>query len=435
MIPIKRMFTSQIGQNIFTNYLAVIWMGGLSLALIPFYLKYLGTAQWGVVAICITVQGFLGLLDAGLSQIMPREVAKAAGNGVAEARVFRVFSRSYLGLGIIGFLLGQLSVPWLITYWLNMGQVVNASAELALRLVLVQFLFQFANNAHTGYWNGRQTQKLANVRQCIFGAVKHAGALGLVYWWRADAISYLLPFAITSALEWWTNRRMIRREQGELANGDVSSKDFQLLAKQAGVLALAVLIGMLVSQIDRIVLSRTVDIGSFGRYVIVANLGLAFMQLQYPLMRAFFPRIVRTEATGTKSSMKQLAMAVFVLCVLPCGIIALMAPWLLQTWIGDTQITAEGTTPLRLILFAVSLNAVYNLIYQHILALGQGRLVLLINVMALVVVTPIIVIVARENGIVAGGVAWVLVSIFQLTIGATWLFSVGKRQPKLVSNN
>jgi len=420
---LQRIFASQIGQNIITNYLAVVWMGGLSLALIPLYLKRLGPDQWGVVAICMAIQGFLGLLDAGLGQIMPRDIARVAGDQGAVARVFRVFSRAYLGLGFIGLVLGQAGVHWLVVQWFNQGQGVADGADLALRLVLVQFFFQFANNAHTGYWNGLQTQKQANFRQCAFGTARHAGALTLVYMWRADAIAYLLPFVLVSAIEWWSNFRAVRRGLSDLVDGEVSIAELRALAREAGLLAVGILIGMLISQIDRIVLSRSVDIASYGRYVIVANLGLAFMQLQYPLMRAFFPRIVRMDVHRSFSSQWQLGLGVFLLCVLPCGLVAVLTPWLLQFWLGDSQMVSEGVAPLRLIIGAVAVNAVYNLIYQHIIAKGQGRLVLLINLIVLMIVTPMAIFLVRKYGIIAGGLTWMLGSVIQLGFGMLWMLN------------
>lgn len=424
----QRAYRSQLGQNIGTNYLAVLWMGGLSIALIPLYLSRLGPDQWGIVAICMAIQGFLGLLDTGLGQIMPRDMARVAGDRAAEAKVFRLFSHSYLGLGLAGLLLGQASVPWLIEHWFNQGQGIGDGANLALRLVLIQFMFQFANNAHTGYWNGLQTQKLANVRQCVFGSLKHAFALGLVYQWRADAFAYLLPFALVSGIEWWSNRRRVLQSLGAFKSEATTIAEFRRLTHDAGMLALGVLIGMLVSQIDRIVLSRSVDSASFGRYVIVANLGLAFMQLQYPLMRAIFPRVAKVDSTGGGLNLRQLGLGVFVLCVLPCGLVAVIAPWLLTVWIGDPLVVSEGVAPLRLILGSVALNAIYQLIYQRIIARGQGRQIVLTNLVALIVLTPIAFFTAQKYGIVAGGLAWILGAAIQLGFGVHWILKNNEKR-------
>jgi O-antigen/teichoic acid export membrane protein len=425
---IRKFYASQLGQNILTNYLAVVWMGGLSIALIPVYLRLLGPNEWGVVAICMAIQGFLGMLDVGLGQIMPRDIARVAGDRGAEAKVFRVYERAYLGLGFTGLLLGQAVVPWLAEHWFNQGQGLSGGVELALRVVLVQFFFQFANNANTGYWNGLQAQKLANIRQCVFGSVKHAAALSLVFAWRADALAYLAPFALVSAFEWWANRRIVRQGLGALCDGAPTVDDFRALAREAGVLALSVMIGMLVSQVDRIVLSRTVDITSFGRYVIVANLGIAFMQLQYPLLRAFFPRIVRAESSDGSAAAWQLGIGVFVLCIIPCALVIVFAPWLLLVWLSDPQMALEGATPLRLIISAVALNALYHLIYQRMVAQGQGRLILFINIINLLVVMPVVIFYASEYGIIAGGLAWISGAAIQLVCGVLWLCGKAARR-------
>jgi O-antigen/teichoic acid export membrane protein len=107
----------------------------------------------------------------------------------------------------------------------------------------------------------------------------------------------------------------------------------------------------------------------------------------------------------------------------------MVAPWLLAVWIGDPQIVKEGATPLRLILGAVAVNAVYHLIYQRILARGHGHLLVLINVVALAVVTPVAFFAAQKYGILAGGLTWMLSAIIQLGFGVLWVFK--NRTPRL----
>lgn len=419
---LRRILSSQLGQNILTNYLAVAWMGALTLGLIPVYLARLGPEEWGVVALCIAIQGFFGLLDSGLGQIMPRDVARVAGDRAREAQIFRLFTRAYAILGFVGFVLGQLAVPWLIAHWFNGGNGLSANAGPALRLVLVQFLFQFANNASLGFWNGVQAQTTANWRQCLFATGKHALALIAISTWRAEATSYLLAFAFVSFLEWWANRRAVLRSLGRVERSvPVASRDLRQLAEDAGVFAAGVLIGMLVTQVDRIVLSRSVDVASFGRYVIVANLGVAFTQLQYPLVRAYFPRIVQESERGAGAGTRHLLWGVGAMCVLPCALVALLAPWILDLWIGDPETVRVGVSPLRLILLSVASNALYQLVYQQILVRGQGRFLLITNLTALLVVTPTVVWAAPRLGIVAGGLAWVLLGVVQWIFGVWWL--------------
>jgi O-antigen/teichoic acid export membrane protein len=414
---IKRESSSRLGQNVASNYVTIVWMGGLSLALIPVYMKLLGPSQWGIVAACISVQAFMSLLDLGLGQIMPRDIARVADSPRETATTFMLFSRAYLVLGVLGCALGQLAVPWLVDSWLDQGRGIDDDAILAFRCVLLQFVFQLANSAHIGYWNGLQAQGFANLRQCIFGTLKHMGALAAIMLWGGSPVAYLLPFLIVSALEYTANHWTIQREISFAAAPQPTVQDFRRLAREAGVLAVGVLVGMLISQVDRIVLSRTVDIESFGRYVIVANLGIAFMQLQYPLVRAYLPRIVQAQAINDRSASRHLGIGIFVLCILPCAVVALFAPQILQAWTRDPNVVRDGVAPLRLLLAAVALNAAYQPLYQRILARGSTHLILRVNCIVLAVAIPTAIFATNAWGITGAGFTWLASAVVQVSLG------------------
>ncbi len=411
----------ELGLNIFSNYVAVIWMGGMSILLIPVYLKLLGPEQWGLVAICMAVQGFLGLLDIGLSQIMVREISRNSGNHFMESKIFRIFSRFYMSLGLLGFIFGQISVSWLVLNWFKLNIDLQIEADTVLRLVLIQFMFQFFNSASTGYWVGIQAQKLVNFRQCAFGTAKNIGAILLVFFSSADAISYVIPFAAISALEWALNHKLIIRQLGNPANVNVKIGEYKKIAYETSILAIGVLLGMLVSQIDRIILTRSIDSDVFGRYIVVANLGLAFIQLQSALFRAIGPRIMKAEAEGKSSNFRVLVIPVFFLSVLPCIVVALNAQWLLEKWVSDPQIVLDGTRPLQLILIAVAINSIFQIIYQHILSSGQFHIISIINFTNLIVAYLVLTFTVSKLGLAAGGLAWISISSIQLLFGFLWL--------------
>lgn len=417
----KGLFRSQLGRNIFTNYLAAIWMGGLSILLIPFYLGLLGSQQWGVVAICMALQAFFNLLDAGLSQIMPRDVARVAHHPATRLKTYVVYQRAYVGLALGGFILGQMAVPWLVDHWFSGGKPLGPEESWAFHLVLLQFFFQFSNNANIGYWNGMQLQITANIRQCTFGALKHLGALSLIYFWHADAIAYLIPFTTITIIEFLANRFSIKTSLKDIQLSYIGWSDYKQLVHEAGMLFVGVLIGMLASQMDRIVLSKYVDVETFGTYVIVANLGLAAMQLQHPLIRAFLPRITQDLAGNNRSSFKWLALGISLLCILPCLILALLSPWILKIWIGNPEVVSQGALPLSLFFCAVAFNAIYQLIYQRLLIGGHGLLIAKMNALILIITLPLLLSAVQSLGIEAGGYYWLLMSCLQLLFGLIWL--------------
>ena len=396
-------------------------MGGLSILCIPFYLRWLGPEQWGIVAICMALQAFFNLLDAGLAQIMPRDIARVASDPTARFKTYLVYLRTYVFLAIIGFVIGQVSVPWLVDHWFSGGKSFDPQDSWAFHLVVLQFLFQFSNNANIGYWSGMQLQVLANFRQCAFGSLKHIGALGAVFFWRADALAYLIPFATIAALEFIINRHTICTASKDSSHSPIHWEDYKKLGHEAGMLFIGVMIGMLASQMDRIVLSKYVDVTAFGIYAIVASLGLAVMQLQQPLVRAFLPRITQEFAANNSASIRHLTIGITLLCIVPCLILAALSPWILQIWIGNPEVVQQGALPLSLFFCAVAFNALYQLIYQRLLIGGHGALIAKINVLTLLITLPLLLLVVEPFGIKAGGFYWLLMSCLQLVFSLIWL--------------
>jgi len=421
-ISIKEAASSRFFKNVISNYLSVIWIGGLSLGLVPFYLKHLGSGQWGVAAICVSAQSFFMMLDAGLSQLMPRDIARAEGSPERLNSTFLIYRRTYNSIAIIGFVVGQASTEWIIRNWINGGNGVPENTELALRLMFTQFLFQFSNNVNIGYWNGTQQQAHANLRQMAFVTCKHVMAVISVLIFPLNVLSYAASFSLIAMIEYYSNRSAISRKLPIQETSQITLDSVLLIYKEAGYIMVGVLVGILALQLDRIVLSRVLTVEIFGIYIIVLNLALAFLQLQYPIMRALLPKMT---VANDSSIPKILLSAVLFLCVAPCFFAAAIAPWILDAWVGSADVTEMGSDALRLILISVGINGIYQLIYQKMLIVKSGRYIVGVNLAVLIVVCFVLLYLPLEIGATPflGGVAWLAGALVQLIFGLIWLRS------------
>jgi O-antigen/teichoic acid export membrane protein len=347
---------------------------------------------------------------------MPRDIAIVSNNEYEVTKIFKLFSTLILIAAAVGFLFGQFIVVALIKYWPHLEL---AEHEWLIRLVFLQFLFQFSNTAHIGYWNGMQKQFKANLRLCIFATAKHLGALLLMLVWKPAPIAYVLSFVLFSGIEFIVNKVTISKElvYASFKPDWFSLRALKKLFNEVGVLGLAVLLGMFSTQADRLVLSKCVGLESFGIYVIVSSLGLAFMQLQSPLVKAFLPRIVNFEKSSNQSHFRFLTISVFIACVFPCMLGAILSPYILELWLNDSNIVMNGTASLRLILCAVAVNSIYQLPYQKLIIKSCSTEILIINVIVLIVVLASLTFLISSMGISAGGVAWLLGALAQLLLG------------------
>lgn len=424
------LFTSLTARNAASSFVALAWLSMLSIVTVPVYIRLLGLSEWGIVAACASLQILSNFIDAGFSQIVPRWAAQEASQPARLRQYVALFQRLYVGLGLIMFLLLQVSAGYLAHQWFQVTVDRADILELAIRIVSFQFFFQFVNNLHTGLWHGLQRQVLANVRACGFGTLKHAIALLALQWMAPQAWVYAFAFACVACLEVCVNavsmQRMLSREETSATGDKVLLAP---LLKEVSVLSGGILVGLLVSQLDRIILSRTVDVASFGIYTVVATLALAFLQLQAPVTRAYFPAIVRNiQSSGRVSDlyMKRLLGGTLLTSTLPALLTCALAPQILELWLHDPKVVSLGTAPLRLLLLAIAMNSLYGCIYQVIIAKGLSHKVLQFNLISLAATTLVVYLSGTDSGLVLGGAIWISNAFTQLLLGTIW-FATNQR--------
>lgn len=410
-------------RNAASGFFALGWLSLLSFLTIPIYIRLLGTSEWGLVAACASLQILSNFIDIGFSQIVPRWSAQEARNPARLCRYIALFRRIYIGLGLLLFVVLQASADCLAHKWFQVLQNRSADLEIAIRIVSFQFLFQFVNSLHTGLWNGLQLQVRSNARACVFGTLKHTAALLALTIGPRQAWVYALAFTVVALLELSINAVSVNRQLECRSREAPSDVAITPVLKEVAVLSGGILIGLLASQLDRIILSRTVSVDQFGIYTIVATLALAFLQLQAPITRAYFPIIVHDiESHGRVSwgTMRRLFAGALITATVPSLVASFFSEGILELWLADPKIVSAGAAPLRLLLLAVALNSLYGCIYQVIIAKGQSRRVYQINLASLAGAGVAILAFGLSGGIVLGGIVWISIALMQLILGLVW---------------
>jgi len=425
MARVSGPLVSLTARNAASSFVALAWLSLLSMLTIPIYIRLLGVSEWGLVAACASLQILSNFIDAGFSQIVPRWAAQEARHPARLRQHITLFRRLYLGLGLTMFGVLQVSAGYLAHQWFQVPADRANALELAIRIVSFQLLFQFVNNLHIGLWHGLQRQVLANVRACGFGTLKHTAALLALMAGTQQAWVYALAFASVACIEVCANAITVHRMLGpESASAMGDKVALGPLLREVSVLSGGILVGLLVSQLDRIILSRTVDVTSFGIYTVVATLALSFLQLQAPVTRAYFPVIVRDiQSQGRVSDLhiKRLLIGTLFTSTLPALLACAFSPQILGFWLHDSMVVSLGTTPLRLLLLAIALNTLSGCIYLIIVAHEQSQKILYFNLTALLITTTMILTIDTKATLMHGGLIWLANTSTQITLGFFWL--------------
>ncbi len=401
-------------RNIVANYIGTSVVGFVNIISLSFYVKWFGMAQWGEVATYLAIMNSLMVLELGISQVYIAQYHKQD----ATLDLFLKFRSALLSLALAGSLMiciGRLVLSWVIAD----VPVVYQRWDLLL-MALGLFSLNLVNNFY--YTNliavGRQLEQ--NLRWVFFVLLKNALALTLVAFVSNRPEIYFLAFLVVAGFEVWINSKTTQESLTVFCKW----VDIVLVVKQSGLLSLAIGLGILVFNLDRLVLPSLMNSEAFGVYAAVVTVGLYFLQLQYPITKALFPVLAKKINLDPHTASTAMWQQVLLLA-------GLLAPLLLIAGLFTDQILKFYSVPevylenarwlFDGILLSVLINATYHGIYMRLVVEGRDRLIALINLSALVVALSILIGLGATMPFVAGALTWCSVSSVQL-LGGTCFY-------------
>jgi len=414
-------------RNIFANYLG---MGAVALApvlALPWYLSELGPKQFGLIGFIIMLQAILGLLDAGLRQALVREVAvrfNTSDEGrYRTASLLLGFERIYWGFALCTGLVVTLMAGTIARHWLNLDGLPVTTGQQAVYGAAAIFAAQFPGSIYRSLLVGAQAHVALNIIMASGALLRHVGGVAVITAWPALS-AYLIWHATIALLEtlicgkWAWSLMRVKRSQIKWDTNEWRPI-WRLVAGMSG----ATLLGALTTQMDRIVLSRMVDIEQFGYYTIAATVALGSLQLIYPLIQAVLPVAIqmRNDLAALRSMSVKLAGLLTLLVGLGILIFAAVGEWLLGIWLRNPEVVAAVYPMLAVLLAGVVLNAFYNVGYVNWLARQKVHRILQVNTLAVVLSAPLIPLFVSWQGTIGAAFGWLTINLIGLVFSLEWL--------------
>jgi O-antigen/teichoic acid export membrane protein len=176
------------------------------------------------------------------------------------------------------------------------------------------------------------------------------------------------------------------------------------------------LLGFLLTQVDKILLSRILSLREFGHYVLAATVAGGLYMLCTPITQAVYPRLCEQQASKETAAFAETyhraSQIVTVAVASTAVVIALFADVLLRLWTRDPDLADHSARLLALLALGNMLHSFMFVPYYAQLATGWTRLAILTNLVAIVLIVPGIFWSVPRYG--AEGAAWAWLT---LTIG------------------
>jgi O-antigen/teichoic acid export membrane protein len=413
-------------RNLLAGFANSIWLALIGLAVVPLYIKYLGIEAYGLVGFFVTMQAVFQLLDMGLTPTINREVARysAAGNLKECGKLLHTLAVVYWCMALMIALLIVALAPLIAGYWLQPKNISQQTIERAVMLMGLVMACHWPIALYQGALIGAQRLTVSSCVSISMSTLGNVGAVAMLafvsptievfFLWQAG-----VGLVHVSAMRWgaW---QVVGQSKGVRFDVDEMKRIWRFSAGVSGV-ALSALV---LTQLDKILLSRIVSLEDFGRYALAGLVASGLYMIIIPTFNVIYPRLsalviaeeteklVNLYRTGTRL----LSAVLFSIATAA----AVFSEQILTLWTKNPALASSAAPIVSVFLIGSALNGVMHFPYALQLAFGMTRLPLIINAILVTVMIPMTIFFILRFGVIGGAVAWALMNIFHLVIG-TWL--------------
>jgi len=404
--------------NLAANYLSQGWVALMNLAFIPLYVRYLGVEAYGLIGLFGVLQAWLALLDMGVKPVLSREMARLTG-GVHTPESIRDLLRSIEIVSIAVAMLSAVGIwtasDWLASEWLRAERLPLETVAQAIAIMGVVSTLRFVEGIYSSCLLGLQRQVLYNVISSVAATLRGAGAVAVLVWiaptieafFSWQGLASLLSLGTLASLTYLVLPRATR-------SGSFSLDALRRVHRFAGGMMATAFLTFLLTQVDKILLSRLLSLAYYGYYALASTVaGGAFSVLIGPINQAWFPRLsqlyARNYHAGLIRSYHQGAQLVSVIVGSAACVMMAFAETLLKLWMQDDALAHQVAPLLSLLMLGNLLNGLMWIPYSTQLAHGWTGLGVRTNIVAVIIIVPAILWATPRYG--AEGAAWAWVSL------------------------
>lgn len=410
-------------EKIIANYFGTGWTALMSFVFTPLYIKYLGPESYGLVGVYAMIQGWMILLDVGLSPTLSREVSMYKAGVYVDKEIKEIFSSIemiYIVLGISsGFLLIIFS-SWISRNWLqinNLSLDVVASSVICFSFLIV---FRWVSGLYSATIMGAQDIIWYNITRSIFSTLRGAGVIVVLHLVLSDIRVFFVYQAIIVLFELIVLRfRILRILPSPKKALLFSLKSISKIWKFAGGMAVITFLGIMLKQIDKIMLSKMMSLTEFGYYSLASVVSGIIILIVQPIINIAYPVIAELRAKN-KSDVEVIKKYHFFsqmvsIVSIPIGLFfSLYSVQILTLWIGDKVIVDKISSIVSIMVLGNVVNNIMIMPYLLQISGGWTSLSLWSNIIYVIIFGPVIYFGYNYYGLIMVPIAWLVINVINV---------------------
>jgi O-antigen/teichoic acid export membrane protein len=408
---------SRLTRNIGYNLAGQVVLSLLARLAVRVIFRRLGADAVGLILFTQTLNLVLvSLLELGIVAITVREVAAHfAGDRSYVSDLLRTAATFYWGAYLVlgGALL--LIAPIAVGHWINLTTLSPASATLLIRILGLGSLLLLPRALYASLFRGLQRMAIVNVIEVGAIALQQLGILTIVAkGGDLTAVAVWIGISYLASVVAYIAMAAGVVGAGALLPGYRAA----VVRRNAGFALHMVTIstaGMLHSQSDKLAISKLLPVGVLGTYAFASTLVAGVGRVTLSLVQAAFPSFAALAHRQSREPLMRqyrLLQAVVVYGTAPLFAAMGFATLPLFTFVFDGTVASSLVVPVLWLCAGFYMNGTLSVPYYFSLAVGKPEIAARQNLLAVVVVLPVVVAATAVFGLAGAAFSWVFYHLF-----------------------
>lgn len=407
-----------LARNLIANGLNQAASFLLNIVAVPIYLSLVGIEQYALVGLGLLVQMWVSLLDLGMSGTLGREMTRLKIGDEGQLSVLSFLrSLDWLFLGAIVLLtaLGYVTRNWWPEYWLTKETLPKEMVGQAAALIISLSAVRVAATLYRGGVLGLERQVLASAIGIVASVARLIAPLPVM--WIVPDVRILFAFWLAISLVELAALRLIlsRAFSASLPWRHFSLAALRKRGRLWGSMAFLAVIWTLVTQGDKIILSRVLPLAEFGQFTLVTVLSNAILAIPLPIAMAYQPRLLAAAATGDHEELGGLVhdatQLIMLTTIAPALAMAVVPEATVFAWTNNPEAAAAVSPYLGLYVLGSAIVGLASILYGVQVAKGDLSLHMKANCVLAFILVPAVYLAASRYGAFGAAALWLAMNL------------------------
>ncbi|MDA7787105.1 oligosaccharide flippase family protein [Gammaproteobacteria bacterium] len=418
--------------NIAANFSGQIIAILSSLIFLPIIISVVGVEAYGLIAFYTMLIVASSVFDLGITPALSREISKSF-----KSSEDLIFIKKYIhSAEMILFLAALvcfggtfLAADWLALSWLNPEYLTIEEVTMSISIMGLVVGLRIFESAYRGVLIGFHEQVTLNVILSITAVFRWAGSAAVLYFYDSSILLFFVWQAGVSFLVFLALVFYIYYPIRNIKLDAYWSKSaFRSLWFFSGPMSIQAIFILLISQMDKVILSRILTLEEYGYYAIAIIFSTALVQLSAPISQTYFAIFSQNTATKNIDDLREsfhLSTQFTLALIAPVAFfLGVFSEEILTLWSSQPDLAAKVAPLLTLCVIGTFINILTHPLYNLGLAYGKVRIFLKINSIALFFFIPSLLIVTPIYGAVGAALIYIALNVYYIVVEPMVIFRI-----------